>query len=363
MRPGYTFGSYRHFTMGKTHVTFRPDSRVLSDAEVAEMVRRFDGVARQVISSSGRIEVAAPGPCIARVSLGLVDIDLLEPKDLTAHGTSTVMDSYGSLTLVLEIRDGYTAEPLLRYGRRRRLEGGLATRRPRRAHRADDHARISRAASSTTSSARCLASRARSRSAARSAPGPRRPSALADAQPTAAAELHRVVEALGLDLVALISCTPTSRSLTVRLSRRVTSASHSMQMVLPRVQTLRLPLRAGLHLLPALELVLEARDAARHVARGLRTRRRRCRTRAAGTPRGSSRGRSAAPAPRCRRPRASSPRARRSSPRRTAFFFAAFFFLAFAMSRPPPSYRRLAQSTPGKERRERVESQQPPRGR
>jgi len=127
MRPDYTFGSYRHFTMGKTHVSFRPDSRVLSDVEVAEMVRRFDAVARQVILDSGRIEVQAPGPCIARVSLGLVDIDLLDPKELTAHGTSTVLDSYGSLTLVLEIRDSYTTEPLLRYGRRRRLEGGQVT--------------------------------------------------------------------------------------------------------------------------------------------------------------------------------------------------------------------------------------------
>jgi hypothetical protein len=127
MRPDYTFGSYRHFTMGKTHVSFRSDSRVLSEAEVAEMVRRFDTVARRVISASGRIEVPQPGPCIARVSLGLVDIDLVDPKELTAHSTSTVMDAYGSLTLVLEIRDGYTAEPLLRYGRRRRLDGGPGT--------------------------------------------------------------------------------------------------------------------------------------------------------------------------------------------------------------------------------------------
>ena len=127
MRPDYTFGSYRFFTMGKTHVSFAPDSRVLSDVEVAEMTRRFDAVARQVIRGSGRVEVPRQGPCVARVNLGLVDVDMLEPKELAAHGTSTVMDSYGSLTLVLEIRDGYTGEPLLRYGRRRRLEGGPAT--------------------------------------------------------------------------------------------------------------------------------------------------------------------------------------------------------------------------------------------
>lgn len=127
MRPDYNFGSYRHFTMGKTHVTFRPGSRVLSDTEIAEMVRRFDAVARNVISASGRIEVPEPGPCVARVNLGLVDVDLLDPKELEAHSTSSALDSYGSLTLVLEIRDGYTTESLLRYGRRRRLEGGPST--------------------------------------------------------------------------------------------------------------------------------------------------------------------------------------------------------------------------------------------
>jgi hypothetical protein len=127
MRPDYTFGSYKFFVMGKTHVTFRRGSRVLSEVEIAELRRRFDAVARKVIAAGGRIEVEEPGPCVARINLGLVDVDLLDPKDLTSHGTTTVLDSFGSLTLVLEIRDGYTAESLLRYGRRRKLEGGPGT--------------------------------------------------------------------------------------------------------------------------------------------------------------------------------------------------------------------------------------------
>lgn len=127
MRPGYSFGSYEYFTMGKTHVTFRSGSRTLSDAQTAELIRRFDAVARQVISGTGRIEVPRPGPCVARVNLGLVDLDLLDPKELSAQSHTSVLDSFGSLTLVLEIRDGHTAEPLLRYGRRRQLEGGLGT--------------------------------------------------------------------------------------------------------------------------------------------------------------------------------------------------------------------------------------------
>ena len=127
MRPDYTFGSYPRFTMGRTQVRLRPDSRALSDAEIAELTSRFDAVARQVIAGTGRVEVDKPGPCVARVNLALVDVDFLDPKALSTQGTSTVLDSFGSLTLVLEIRDGYTAEPLLRYARRRRLEGGPGT--------------------------------------------------------------------------------------------------------------------------------------------------------------------------------------------------------------------------------------------
>jgi hypothetical protein len=37
-----------------------------------------------------------------------------------------VIDSFGQVTLVLDIRDGHTGEPLLRYASRRVLEGGQA---------------------------------------------------------------------------------------------------------------------------------------------------------------------------------------------------------------------------------------------
>jgi hypothetical protein len=127
MRPDYSFGSYPRFTMGRTRVSVRPGSRALSPEEIAELTRRFDEVARRVIAAGGRVEVAEPGPCVARVSLGLHDLDLLDPKEISAQAGTSVLRSFGSLTLVLEIEDGYTLQPLLRYGRRRELKGGLGT--------------------------------------------------------------------------------------------------------------------------------------------------------------------------------------------------------------------------------------------
>jgi hypothetical protein len=125
MKPDYRVGTYRAFALGDTLVTFQRGSRVLDEEQVAELKRRFDGIAREVIVSGGTPYAREPGPCIAEVNLALVDVDLLDPKGLSGSRTA-VVDSLGAATLVLEIRDGHTGEPLLRYGRRRRLEGGYA---------------------------------------------------------------------------------------------------------------------------------------------------------------------------------------------------------------------------------------------
>ena len=113
--------------MGATRIRVRPGSRTLTPEEVAELTRRFDEVARRVIAGGGRLEVAEPATCVARVSLSLIDLDLLDPKQITGQAGTSVLRSFGSLTLVLEIEDGSTFQPLLRYGRRRALAGGFGT--------------------------------------------------------------------------------------------------------------------------------------------------------------------------------------------------------------------------------------------
>ena len=124
MRPDYAFGSYDQFVLGETHVTFEPGAPMLSFEDTEDLKARFNRIAREVISESGREEVAAPGPCVAEINLALVDLDVVNHRASGGAGTS-VVSSFGAVTLVLEIRDGQTSEPLLRYGRRRPLVGGV----------------------------------------------------------------------------------------------------------------------------------------------------------------------------------------------------------------------------------------------
>jgi hypothetical protein len=126
MKPDYTFGSYHTYLLGKTLVTFAQDSPILDESAENDLTETFEGVVREVIRRTGRQEVSEPGPCVALVTLALVDLDLLDRKDMSRGTGSSGVDSLGSVTLVMEIRDSHTRQPLLRYGQRRRLEGTAA---------------------------------------------------------------------------------------------------------------------------------------------------------------------------------------------------------------------------------------------
>jgi len=119
IKPGYEYGSYGEFVLGETVLTTRPGSRTLDESEIASLKERFSEAARSALSESGPVEVSERGPCVALINLALLNLDLSDPPDDAA----TRFDSIGSVTLVMEIRDGHTGEALLRYGRRERLIG------------------------------------------------------------------------------------------------------------------------------------------------------------------------------------------------------------------------------------------------
>ncbi len=121
IRPNYAFGSYSAFALAPTVVTFKQGSRVLEKDDVQELRTSFERVARGAIGGTGRKEVSEGSMCVASVTLGLVDLDLLDPQKVPAAGPDGLR-VVGAVTLVMEIRDGHTNEPLLRYGQRQRLQ-------------------------------------------------------------------------------------------------------------------------------------------------------------------------------------------------------------------------------------------------
>jgi cytochrome c553 len=123
MKRNYAFGTYEKFALGEILVTIKPGARVLDRHELEEVNARFDAVAREVIVETGRTEVPQGGPCVARVNLAFLNLDLADLRP-GSGADATWIASFGSMTVVLEIRDGYTDEALLRYARGASLGGG-----------------------------------------------------------------------------------------------------------------------------------------------------------------------------------------------------------------------------------------------
>jgi hypothetical protein len=67
--------------------------------------------------------VTGPGKCVLSMGIGLVDIALNGPEATGA--TTSILASTGAITLVVDLRDSVSGEPLLRYGRRIALPGGI----------------------------------------------------------------------------------------------------------------------------------------------------------------------------------------------------------------------------------------------
>ena len=121
-RPDYAFGSYDEFEVGEVVVTLTRGSDVLDRDELEDLKARYAQVMREALTELDRVEVAERGPCVVHVNLALVDLDLTRSRK-SADSSVSIVSSLGAVTLVIEFRDGQTGEALLRYARRRNLEG------------------------------------------------------------------------------------------------------------------------------------------------------------------------------------------------------------------------------------------------
>jgi len=118
--------SYDQLMVDSIIVTTAQGSKKLSPAETQRLeVYLRDAAARKLVNVDPSKVVTEPGPCVLRMQTAFLDLEL--PPLSTATGSRTsFVSSYGSVTLVHELRDSTTGTVLLRYMGRRRARGGKA---------------------------------------------------------------------------------------------------------------------------------------------------------------------------------------------------------------------------------------------
>jgi len=122
VRPNYGLDSYDEFEVGEVVVTLKRGSEVLDKDELERVKARYVQVVRDALTQLDRAEVAERGPCVVHVNLALVDLNLERARS-SAGSSVSMVGSLGAVTLLIEFRDSQTGEALLRYARRRSIEG------------------------------------------------------------------------------------------------------------------------------------------------------------------------------------------------------------------------------------------------
>jgi hypothetical protein len=106
-------------------MTYEHDSPRFTPKEEARM-RSYveEGVVASLLSN-GSETVSDVGPCVLSIGVGMVDVEIHKPN---TTGTSTSqLKTWGAVTMVVDVRDSTSGEPLLRYGRRIGIPGGVQT--------------------------------------------------------------------------------------------------------------------------------------------------------------------------------------------------------------------------------------------
>lgn len=128
VRPGVEFKEYRTLYLDPVEVAFdknwdpNQSSRSLSgrlsasDIEKirAEMATEFQRIFAERLAKGGYQVVDRPGDDTLQVSAGLANVYINAPDKATAGRTYTFTVSAGRMTLVMELRDGPTAQLLAR---------------------------------------------------------------------------------------------------------------------------------------------------------------------------------------------------------------------------------------------------------
>jgi hypothetical protein len=105
--------SYNHMTKRR---------RDVYELEMGRHIRQ--ALTKQLESSAGWQLVKRPGSDVLRVQLAILEMELRDPQ-ATGTASSNFLSQGGFITIVMELRDSVTDEPLFRFVERGSLPGGF----------------------------------------------------------------------------------------------------------------------------------------------------------------------------------------------------------------------------------------------
>lgn len=123
VKPDHGIGPHHRYHLNQILLTYERDSNRFTAGQEKRMREYVEDATISGMIEGGSVMVTGPGRCVLSMGIGLIDMTLVEPD---GSGSSTsILTSWGGVTLVLDLRDSLTGEPLLRYGRRVSFPGGI----------------------------------------------------------------------------------------------------------------------------------------------------------------------------------------------------------------------------------------------
>jgi hypothetical protein len=120
----HNLGSYDQLMVDPIIVALSRNSSKLGRSETERLKTHLrKATARELVNVDASKIVSRPGPCVLRMQTAFIDLELPKIEPYLGSDTS-IIHSFGSVTLVHELRDSMTGTVLMRYMGRRHAPGG-----------------------------------------------------------------------------------------------------------------------------------------------------------------------------------------------------------------------------------------------
>lgn len=121
-KPDHNIGDYDNFLVAEIGLAYAAGQKPLSAQDESRVHQMMADALSSNIRANAFEVVSEPGPCTLRIGFYLTGLEFYESA--VQGSQKTFVHSYGAVTVVLELRDSLTNQPLVRFGQRRRLGSG-----------------------------------------------------------------------------------------------------------------------------------------------------------------------------------------------------------------------------------------------